>query len=256
MRSNTAESPASSAIELYDMIPMFLRRRLPTIFSRNIDEFGLTRNGVKNVLKFAAKIRDMWNNSVVFVRYPSLLGAGGRPVRRVTKSISVQPKSIDEDSRELRAPPSLTFSQLLEEYSSKVSTGELSVVFIGLTETQHHPGGTGIEEHEYVGERFVKDELLYQVVSLVRRLCDDSTRWRAELVSKLGGRIAPKDIELCRLELTEYILASRMGGRVGKRVAKLYGGILCFGTIVATTVGDHFPHYVRYPFLSIISTDA
>jgi hypothetical protein len=125
---------------------------------------------------------------------------------------------------------------------------------IGLTETQHHPGGTGIEEHEYIGERFVRDELLYQVVSLVRRLCDDSTRWRAELVSKLGGRYAPKDVELCRHELTDYLLASRTGGRVGKRVAKLYHGILCFGTIVATAMGDQFPHYVRYPILSIVST--
>jgi hypothetical protein len=91
----------------------------------------VTRKGLRHPSTFVAKLRDLFTNSVVLVRYPSLLGTGSTRVRRVTKSVSMMTKSKDEDGRVLRAPPSLTFAQLFEAYSSSVITGELKVVFLG-----------------------------------------------------------------------------------------------------------------------------
>ena len=111
------------------MFPLFLRRRLPTIHSTDAHEYGVTRKGLRHTSKFAAKLRDLFTKSVVLVRYPTLLGS--TRVRRVTKSVSMMKKSKDEDGRVLRAPPSLTFQQLFDAYSSNVITGEVKVVFLG-----------------------------------------------------------------------------------------------------------------------------
>ena len=89
----------------------------------------MTRKGLRHTSKFAAKLRDLFTKSVVLVRYPTLLGS--TRVRRVTKSVSMMKKSKDEDGRVLRAPPSLTFQQLFDAYSSNVITGEVKVVFLG-----------------------------------------------------------------------------------------------------------------------------